>query len=217
MLRGVHVSGHRLHEPGLRERKRLETRHALESAALDLVVESGLIGVTVDQVVERANLSRRTFFNYFGSLSDALIGKSKLDPNPDLVALLRAMPPGATVFEDMKRLVLELTRLTDLQNQLLMRRIKVLSANPQLFLENLTQFADLFEAISGEVSRRLAEERGTKRSSRTDAQARLLFHVCAAVLRHGIEQFVRDPHQADLNSSIEHAFSTFDDLKEQYL
>ncbi|HET8984877.1 MAG TPA: helix-turn-helix domain-containing protein, partial [Trueperaceae bacterium] len=118
----MQVSNQRRPELGLRERKRLETRHALESAALDLALESGVAGVTVDQVVERANLSRRTFFNYFGSLSDALIGKSKLDPVPDFVELVKEMQPGATVFDDMKRMVLELTRLTDLQNQVLVRR-----------------------------------------------------------------------------------------------
>jgi AcrR family transcriptional regulator len=213
----VHVSDRRQPEPGLRERKRLETRHALESAALDLALESGVAGVTVDKVVERANLSRRTFFNYFGSLSDALIGKSKLDPIPDFALLLREMPPGATVFDDMKRLVLELTRLTDLQNQLLVRRITVLSANPQLFLENMARFEDLLVAVSAEISRRLAAERGVERSSSTDSQARLLFHVCAAVLRHGIEQFVRDPQQVDLSSSIQNAFSTFEDLREHSL
>jgi len=201
----------------LRERKRLETRHALEVAALDLALENGIANLTVDQVVERANLSRRTFFNYFASLPDALIGKSKLDPLPNLVDLFRAVEPGATVFADMKRLALSLTRSTDAENQLLKRRIRVVKDNPQLVVENLAQIADLFELISGEVSRRLADERGVERSRSTDSQARLLFLVCAAAMQHGLEEFVREPDRRDLNNSIQQAFSTLEELKEHYL
>lgn len=210
-------SGHASLEPGLRERKRLETRHALEAAALDLALENGIANLTVDQVVDRANLSRRTFFNYFASLSDALIGRSKLDTLPNFVDLFRAVEPGTTVFAAMKRLVLDLTRSSDAENQLLKRRVKVVKANPQLVVENLAQVAHLFELIAGEVSRRLADERGVERSSSTDTQARLLFLVCAATLQHGIEQFAREPEKQSLTDSIQQAFATLEELKEHYL
>jgi len=54
-------------EPGLRERKRLATRRAIQFAVLELVSERGLEGVTVDEVSRRADVSARTFFNYFAS------------------------------------------------------------------------------------------------------------------------------------------------------
>ena len=60
-------------EPGLRERKKLQTRHAIHQAALDLIDEQGLEATTIDQICGAADVSSRTFFNYFPSKAAALL------------------------------------------------------------------------------------------------------------------------------------------------
>jgi AcrR family transcriptional regulator len=57
---------------GLRERKRLAVRHALGSAALRLAVERGLDNVTIEDITAEADVSRRTFGNYFSSKYEAV-------------------------------------------------------------------------------------------------------------------------------------------------
>lgn len=50
---------------GLRERNRRRTAARLEQAAWELVAERGFDAVTAEAVAERAEVSRRTFFNYY--------------------------------------------------------------------------------------------------------------------------------------------------------
>ena len=75
---------------GLRERKRAQTRHRLEEAAVGLALRDGLDKVTIDAISERADVSPRTFFNYFDSKEDAILGV-----RPPDVSRRRSWPPIA--------------------------------------------------------------------------------------------------------------------------
>jgi AcrR family transcriptional regulator len=58
---------------GLRERKKDETRRAVHAAAVRLTAELGYEQVTVEAIAEAANVSRRTFSNYFSCKEEALL------------------------------------------------------------------------------------------------------------------------------------------------
>jgi AcrR family transcriptional regulator len=68
----------------LRERKKQQTRQAIHDAALTRVTEQGLDGVTVEQICADADVSPRTFFNYFSSKAHAAIGLDTVEV-PDAV------------------------------------------------------------------------------------------------------------------------------------
>ena len=57
----------------LRERKKLATWRAIQSAALRLFDEQGYEATTVEQIAAAANVSRATFFNYFAGKDAALL------------------------------------------------------------------------------------------------------------------------------------------------
>ena len=63
-----------MNEPtGLRERKKAETRTAISQAVLHLALKRGLDAVTADDIAAAANVSVRTFHNYFGTKEEALV------------------------------------------------------------------------------------------------------------------------------------------------
>jgi AcrR family transcriptional regulator len=78
-------------EPGLRERKKRETRLALSLAAVELVAEHGWDNVTVDDIAAAANVCDRTFRNYFSSKAEAIASRH-LDRTMQIVDELRARP-----------------------------------------------------------------------------------------------------------------------------
>lgn len=57
-----------------RESKREKTRLSLIRHARRLTAERGLGGFTIDELCTQVGVSRRTFFNYFASKDDAVIG-----------------------------------------------------------------------------------------------------------------------------------------------
>ncbi|WP_407562541.1 TetR/AcrR family transcriptional regulator [Streptomyces sp. 184] len=80
-------------KPGLRERKKQRTRAALSEAAVTLFLRHGFAGVSVAQVAEAAEVSKRTLFAYFPSKED-LVAHRLADHETDAARAVRARPPG---------------------------------------------------------------------------------------------------------------------------
>jgi len=61
-----------MNKPNLREIKKEATAHALAESAFELAIERGLDGFVVEDVVQRAGYSRRTFANHFSCKEEAV-------------------------------------------------------------------------------------------------------------------------------------------------
>lgn len=77
---------------GLRERKKEQTRQAIEKTILCLVIEKGYEEVTVEEVCEKVGISRKTFFNYFSSKRAAVIGRSYIPSKEMFLKAIEAHP-----------------------------------------------------------------------------------------------------------------------------
>ncbi|MEU6782291.1 TetR family transcriptional regulator [Nonomuraea angiospora] len=78
---------------GLRERKRARTHAAISEAAIALFLERGFDQVSVAEVAEAAEVSKRTLFAYFPAKEELVVHRFA-DHETEAARVVRARPPG---------------------------------------------------------------------------------------------------------------------------
>src|SRR6202046_4938576 len=145
----------------LRERKKLATRRSLRRHALDLVAQRGFMHVTVEDIAEAADVSPRTFFNYFPSKEAALFGA-----DPERIARMRervvSQAPGEPALSALREvLVAEARMVTSELGELggdpldVLRRMKAVRADPHLRAAQSAHMANIECALTEALAERL--------------------------------------------------------------
>lgn len=89
---------------GLRERKKRKTRAAIQREAMRLFQEQGYDATTIEQIADAVEISPSTFFNYFPTKEDVVMGD---DYDPLVAARLAARPAEEPLGVAIRRLVRE--------------------------------------------------------------------------------------------------------------
>ena len=184
---------------GLRERKKLATRIALHRAALQLVAERGLEHVSVDDIAARADVSPRTFFNYFPAKDDAVLG---LDPDvlTQQVQAFLLRPADETPIQALRAVAHDQAAEMATETELWPLRLRVIDAHPSL----LGRLAASF----GEAERALAEAIATRSGTRfgVDAYPMLLAGVAGVAMRTALQRWFAGDFVATLPDLVDEAW-----------
>lgn len=117
---------------GLRYRKKLKARLTVERAALELVIERGYDGVTVEDICARTEISKKTFFNYFPSKAAVIMGR--LDAFPDDERLVEILEEhNESCYLDVLVGVVSTTVTAGVDDEIENLRREALRSMPQLF------------------------------------------------------------------------------------
>ncbi|MDO9398328.1 MAG: helix-turn-helix domain-containing protein [Herbiconiux sp.] len=144
-------------EPGLRERKKRESARAIERAAVELAAEGSLAELTIEAISARADVTSRTFFNYYASKEDAVLGNSRAFPPAAFEHLERR--PGVPVLDTLIGAISdELSRFDFGTREFIARKRAVLLENPQLLLKDFQSLGSLEERLVAVVRRLLDDE-----------------------------------------------------------
>jgi AcrR family transcriptional regulator len=190
--------------PGLRERKRLATRRAIQVAVLRLVRDKGFDAVTVDMISREADVSPRTFFNYFASKEEAVIGDPPELPSDEAIERFVAGGTGH-MLTDVVDLLDQAgeTNLTD--RDLVLGRRAVLREHPELFARRLASMHEFETMLIDVLSRRLAHDDAALAAepTRLASEARLAALVTISAMRHGWGEWVEQGTAAEGSDEIE--------------
>jgi AcrR family transcriptional regulator len=140
--------------PGLRERKKLQTRTAIVSAALDLFEAKGFEATTVEDIAAAADVSPRTFFRYFESKQDVVMAKTH-EHGGGLGALVAARPPGEGPVEALRQVITgQMQALAD-EDGVMLREMRMMMSTPELRAMALDHFHEhqdeMAEALAGRM------------------------------------------------------------------
>lgn len=180
-------------DPGLRERKRIATAAAIEEAAVRLVLERGYTDVTVDQICEAANISRRTFFNYFPSKEAAVLGPAAEEPDRDAAQDFLSKPSADIVADIVAIASTSLDKATT-SDELLSARMDLMGTDPLMQQAQLARFSHLDEGLVAlliEHFEKYPRDRALGTAASAEREARLIVSIANGVLRYSIGQWLR--------------------------
>ncbi|MBB6170840.1 AcrR family transcriptional regulator [Nocardiopsis mwathae] len=146
---------------GLRERKKRATRRALQRAAVELAIDRGVERVTVDDIAAAADVSTRTFFNYFATKEDALVGDGPPSPGADARRVFVDGGPTGDLVDDLQAFLLspilddeeDLPLLEDLR-----RRKALIEREPQLIPRVMATFHAMEQGVAESCAARFGDD-----------------------------------------------------------
>lgn len=154
----------------LRASRRQRMADEIELAALQLFAQHGVEAVTVDDIADSADISRRTFFRYFSSKDDALHGhpERQLDVVNTAVG---AAPATATAQALVRGILLALAAEFERRRDAVLLRKRIAARAPDAFARDRGRHAELVEAAVKAVAAHLGVDPDTDLQCRVYVQA----------------------------------------------
>jgi len=184
---------------GRRERKRRETRERIQQAAMGLFLERGFDATTVDEIAERADVSKRSFFDYFPTKEEVVFAWQ--DRFADhLMQAIASRPAGEPAVRAVQYgLVSALVSATDERSLALTELVR---NTPALRARDHLKYAKLEAKLTEGLKARA-------KGAAEEQRMRLLAAVVMGALRVGGERWNEQPPGASLE---EFAHQFFADL-----
>ncbi|QTE30534.1 TetR/AcrR family transcriptional regulator [Pengzhenrongella sicca] len=140
---------------GLRERKKAARRAALTDAALHLVQRDGLDRATVEAICAEAGVSPRTFFNYFASKDDAVLGIPGTALDDDAAETFASGGPTGRLMPDVVALVHSVLAGPMHDGARHRRILEVVQREPRLVVRQIAWLEQVRLTVEGLTRRRL--------------------------------------------------------------
>lgn len=145
----------------LRDRKKAATSQALHEAAMRLAVAHGLGGITVEAIADEANVSRRTFSNYFANKEDALLYGDRARVQQVLDAL-RGRPDDEPAWQAIRHSAAALYDAMDELDPQWVAQSRLIRRHPSLLAQQMAVHAGFEHDLAEELAARTGDPLGAR-------------------------------------------------------
>lgn len=187
----------------LRERNKARARAEIADTALRLFYERGFEGVTVDEIVGAAGVSRRTFFRYFDTKEDALLADY-----PELNTRLTETLEASVEQGSIQAIRAGMHQMADWyidRCDAVLARSKVIRETPiNLAARNLEFLTQWEQAIANAIAGQTGSDPG-------DLVPRTSAAMIVAAFRAALTQWVRSSCTDDLHGLTDRALDLIED------
>ncbi|MET9389879.1 TetR family transcriptional regulator [Streptomyces sp. NPDC006624] len=192
---------------GLRERKKIKTRHAIRQATYALVREQGYESTTVEQIAERAEVSPSTVFRYFPTKEDIVLTD---EYDPMVEDLLRGRPADEPVLESLRwaireSMVLALADNPDFGPEEMMLRVRLMAEVPAV----RSRLMESMSVTGRLLCRALAERTGRHEN---DLEVRTYAMGLMGALLEATLYWAEGDFREDLPELVDRTLATFRNL-----
>ncbi|MFL5797657.1 MAG: TetR family transcriptional regulator [Actinomycetota bacterium] len=183
---------------GLRERKKERTRAQLTDAAFRLFTERGFDGTTIEDIVEQVEVSPRTFFRYFDSKEDVVIGFFD-DLGLELRAALEARPVEEPPFTAVRHALASLVDVYVSDEERVVAAKRLANETPSIRARLLDKHARWENGMTEALATRLGVDPGG------DPRPRLIAAVALAAFSTGVTNWCTQSGREDLHALVDDA------------
>lgn len=186
---------------GRRERKRRQTRERIEKAAMKLFLERGFDGTTIEDITEAADVSKRSFFDYFPSKEEVVFAWQDSFAD-DLAAAVAARPSGEPVVKVVEEALISATIAAAADPQSL-AIAALIRDTPTLCARDQLKYARLEQKLTEALSARAGEGEEEK------FRMRLLAAIVVGAMRVAGEKWHENTSEEPLEVFAKNVFREF--------
>ena len=178
---------------GLRERKKAMTRATIEATALQRFLADGYERVRLEDLCADCLVSTRTFFRYFSSKEDLVLGR--LQKHLGVAAdLLAARPAHEPLLTSLREVIVATVADYSAEPERELAHLRLVAMTPPLQSALARVFAGFDELI-----RRFA---GAREDIQNHSAAKLVAVSAVSAFRIGLEDWVENDARIDLAGAI---------------
>jgi AcrR family transcriptional regulator len=196
---------------GLRERKQRATRETIHRIAVQRALADGPQKVTAAEISAEAGVSARTFFNYFPSKEDAMLGFHEHLPTDEELAAF-----GDSTDNDLLRELVFLMRnvfsASPTDHSIMHERRQLIRQHPELMQRQIARVFAVEQRITPVVAERMRSHPDFRDVTDPEAAAQMLVLLATGSIRVAIRTAAHSPElsssRADEDRALEASLST---------